>query len=115
MDHYLVIVNDPHGGVYADASQDFEVPVQRVLDLSSYDSIQAAWDGRKKTKFCFDCVLPLPPQEAFDYLLQVVSDAHLSLPKDNWLTCSSLLTVHCFTDHQPDIEYGWQEMADILT
>ena len=41
-----------------------------------YDSIRAAWDGKKISKFGLECTLPLPPQQALEHLLQLVGDAY---------------------------------------
>jgi hypothetical protein len=75
-----------------------------ITDTSSdgipcYDSIKAAWDG-KKSKFGKDCKLPLPPQKALDYFLHIISDAqNLSDPAEENLPP---LAFHCFTDYKID-------------
>jgi hypothetical protein len=65
-----------------------------------YNLIKAVWDGKKNSKFGHECTLPLPSQEALEYLLRLVSQAHKNCPKSVRPTSTSPLFVHCFTDHK---------------
>jgi hypothetical protein len=68
--------------------------------LSHYNSIAASWDGRPAMKFSPDCTSPLPPEDALAYLLQLVRNAHLSIPAaDTRPPCTNPIIIRCFTDY----------------
>jgi hypothetical protein len=65
-----------------------------------YDSIKATWDGKKKSKYGPESTLPLPPQEALQYMLEILRHAHESIPEDERPMCTPRLVLRCFTDHK---------------
>jgi hypothetical protein len=72
-----------------------------------YNSISAAWDGKKKSKFGPESTLPLPPTDALDHLLQLFRDAYDKFTQEERPTSTSPLCVNCFTKHKTsDIESG---------
>jgi len=69
--------------------------------IPSCYSIRATWDGKKKTKYAPECTLPLPPQNALEYVLEILTQALLRIPEGERPTNStSPLVVKCFTDHK---------------
>jgi hypothetical protein len=72
-----------------------------------YNSISAAWDGKKKSKFCQESTLPLPPTDARNHILQLFRDAYDKCAQEERPTSTAPLCVNCFTEHKTsDTESG---------
>jgi hypothetical protein len=70
--------------------------------IPRYDSVHAAWDGRKGTKFGIDSTIHLPQHLALLHLLEIVRRAHDSMPTREPPAPSgspAALFIRCFTDH----------------
>jgi hypothetical protein len=81
----------------------FKLTISSTEGVPYYDSIRAAWDGKKNSKFGPESTLPLPPQEALEHLLQLVGDAYNNYTQEERPTSTSPLCVDCFTDHKTTI------------
>jgi hypothetical protein len=70
--------------------------------IPRYDSVIAAWDGRKGTKFGSDSTIHFPQHPALSHLLEIVHQAHESIvtTDDAQAVAPCALVIPCFTDHK---------------
>ena len=96
--------DDPNIGPRGQDSRGSKIKViiSSTPGILGYDSIMAAWDGKKKTKFGPECTLPLPQQESLQFLLKLLNDAHQSIPKEDQVLGTSPLVLSCFTEYKTD-------------
>ena len=70
------IENSPLSRPQESTGSRIKLTISSTEGVPYYNSIRAAWDVKKNSKFGPECTLPLPPQHALEHLLQVVRDAY---------------------------------------